>query len=120
MIDDDLLYRNLVADFLRKAGYRVAIAGDGIKALELYAENEGKFDLVICDFAMSGMEVIQIHERIKRVGPVPKFLICSGSVKAYQNTELLAAGITDYLRKPFTMPELLETVARVLLTRQAR
>ncbi len=116
VIDDDILIRDMFLGFLGKAGYRVVVAGDGFRALDLYSKNQGKFDLIISDFAMAGMDVLQIYKRMNEAGSVPKFLVCSGAPKAYGNPELISAGITDFLRKPFTVPEMLEMVARLLPT----
>jgi DNA-binding response OmpR family regulator len=113
IVDDDAEISQSIKYALSSKGYEVLLAGDGNEGLAM-AEKED-LDLVILDMMMPKRSGFLVLEKLRRseVAPVPIIMITANEGsrhKAY--AEML--GVDDYLRKPFAMDKLLESVKRLL------
>ncbi len=113
LVDDDREIIETLRTALEANGYEIIIARDGNQGLAL-AEREDP-DLVILDMMMPKRSGFLVLERLRRTRPVPVRVIMitanEGSRhKAY--AEML--GVDDYIRKPFAMDRLMESVNRLL------
>jgi DNA-binding response OmpR family regulator len=114
LVDDDAEIIEAMRYALEGRGYQVLIARDGNQGLAM-AEREDP-DLVILDMMMPKRSGFLVLEKLRRTRPVPVRIIMitanEGSRhKAY--AEML--GVDDYIRKPFPMDRLLDTVERLLV-----
>jgi DNA-binding response OmpR family regulator len=115
LVDDDPEIIESMRTVLESKGYEILVARDGNQGL-LMAERENP-DLVVLDMMMPKRSGFLVLERIRRSHPVPMRVIMitanEGSRhKAY--AEML--GVDDYIRKPFAMDRLLDSVQRLLPT----
>lgn len=115
IVDDDHEIVESVKFALETKGYAVLIARDGNQGLAM-AEREDP-DLVILDMMMPKRSGFLVLEKLRRSRPVPLRVIMitanEGSRhKAY--AEML--GVDDYIRKPFAMDRLMESVEKLLST----
>ena len=115
LVDDDAEIIESMRTVLQSKGYDVLIARDGKQGLAL-AEKENP-DLVILDMMMPKRSGFLVLETLRRSRSVPMRIIMitanEGSRhKAY--AEML--GVDDYIRKPFAMDRLLDSVQRLLAT----
>ena len=113
LVDDDHEIVESVRYALEAGGYEVLVARDGNQGLAM-AEREDP-DLVILDMMMPKRSGFLVLEKLRRSRPVPLRVIMitanEGSRhKAY--AEML--GVDDYIRKPFAMDRLMESVKRLL------
>ena len=113
LVDDDHEIIESVRIALEGAGYDILVARDGNQGLAL-AEREDP-DLVILDMMMPKRSGFLVLEKLRRTRPVPVRIIMvtanEGSRhKAYAET----LGVDDYIRKPFAMDRLLDSVNRLL------
>src|ERR1700761_5778916 len=113
IVDDDGEIVDAVRFALEQNGYGVLVARDGNQGLAM-AEREDP-DLVILDMMMPKRSGFLVLEKLRRSRPVPLRVIMitanEGSRhKAY--AEML--GVDDYIRKPFAMDRLMESVKRLL------
>jgi DNA-binding response OmpR family regulator len=113
LVDDDPEVVEAMRYALEGRGFQVLIARDGNQGLAM-AEREDP-DLVILDMMMPKRSGFLVLEKLRRTRPVPVRIIMvtanEGSRhKAY--AEML--GVDDYIRKPFAMDRLLDTVERLL------
>jgi DNA-binding response OmpR family regulator len=113
LVDDDREIIEAMQVALTAAGYEVVIARDGNQGLAM-AEREDP-DLLILDMMMPKRSGFLVLEKLRRSRPVPLRIIMvtanEGSRhKAY--AEML--GVDDYIRKPFPMDRLMESVSRLL------
>ncbi|MCH2123922.1 MAG: response regulator [Pirellulaceae bacterium] len=113
LVDDDREIIDAMRYALESKGYDMLIARDGNQGLAM-AEREDP-DLVILDMMMPKRSGFLVLEKLRRSRPVPVRIIMitanEGSRhKAY--AEML--GVDDYIRKPFAMDRLLESVHRLL------
>ena len=113
LVDDDPEIVESMRTVLESRGYRIIVARDGNQGLAL-AEGEEP-DLVVLDMMMPKRSGFLVLEKLRRSRPNPMRVIMitanEGSRhKAY--AEML--GVDDYIRKPFAMDRLLESVDRLL------
>jgi DNA-binding response OmpR family regulator len=113
IVDDDAEIVEAIRFALESKGYEILVARDGNQGLAM-AEREDP-DLVILDMMMPKRSGFLVLEKLRRTRPVPMRVIMitanEGSRhKAY--AEML--GVDDYIRKPFAMDRLIESVARLL------
>jgi DNA-binding response OmpR family regulator len=113
LIDDDATLRELLADQLHTAGYRMLEAADGTIGLRLAAEDAP--DLIVLDVMMPGMSGWEVCERVRAKSRVPIILLTAKG-EEFDKLRGFRLGVDDYVTKPFSFAEL---VARVgaLLTR---
>ena len=113
IVDDDYEIVEAVRYALESKGYTVMIARDGNQGLAM-AEREDP-DLVILDMMMPKRSGFLVLEKMRRTRETPMRVIMitanEGSRhKAY--AEML--GVDDYIRKPFPMDRLIESVQRLI------
>ncbi|MFM8434338.1 MAG: response regulator transcription factor [Planctomycetia bacterium] len=113
LVDDDPEIVESMKTVLESRGHSVLVARDGNQGLAM-AEKDAP-DLVVLDMMMPKRSGFLVLERLRRSRPVPLRVIMitanEGSRhKAY--AEML--GVDDYIRKPFAMDRLLESVQRLL------
>ncbi|MCA9062450.1 MAG: response regulator [Planctomycetaceae bacterium] len=112
VIEDDREISATVQSVLASAGYRVIAANNGADGRRLIQSQ--KPDLVLTDMMMprvGGFPVLEFLGEMESPPPVIMMTANEGSRhKAY--AEML--GVVDYLRKPFAMEVLLDSVARAL------
>ncbi len=123
LIVDDLPQNRLIlSQILARVGYEVETANDGAEALSRVV-CQPRPDLVISDVempVMNGIESVRLMrgmpEAISRI-PV---VAASGSQDPVLQRDMLLAGADAFLSKPVNVPELLETVGRLIRESMAR
>src|SRR5699024_7668545 len=94
-----------------KDGYHVFQAFDGVKALEIF--NEEEIDLVILDLMLPMLSGEEVLKDIRNKSQVP-VIITSAKVEEFDRIQGLRLGADDYVTKPFSNKELVERVKAVL------
>jgi signal transduction histidine kinase/ActR/RegA family two-component response regulator len=112
LVEDDSSVRELVRDELRKLGYRVFEAKNGLDACLVGTQQMGALQLLLTDVVMPGMSGTELAQHLRVIKPDLKLLFISG----YTDDVGIAAGdpASAYLQKPFT-PEALAKTIRDLL-----
>lgn len=113
LVDDDYEIVESMRLALEALGYQILVARDGNQGLAL-AEREDP-DLVILDMMMPKRSGFLVLEKLRRTRRIPTRIVMitaneGNRHKAY--AEML--GVDDYIRKPFAMDRLLESVNRLL------
>jgi len=114
VVDDSTTMRQMVSFTLQDAGHEVTEAADGIAAL---AEAKGrKFDLVITDVNMPGMNGIDLVKSLRELADFKFTPILVLTTEAGQDVKAKGreVGATGWIVKPFSPEQLLSTIARVL------
>jgi two-component system cell cycle sensor histidine kinase/response regulator CckA len=112
VVDDDDTIRDVVSKMLCRLGYAVLSADSGEKGLALFLKN--KFDLVMTDFNMSGMDGIHLAEYVKEKSPSTQVLLMTGADKAVILSKIKDSAVAKALFKPFTLAEMDVTVQKLL------
>lgn len=113
IIEDEERIRSFLQRGLNYEGYRVDVADDGQKGLDLARENPP--DLVLLDIMLPGMDGIEVCKRLRAGSDVP-VLMLTAKETIEDRVAGLDAGADDYLVKPFAFDELMARV-RALLRR---
>ena len=113
LVDDDYEIIESMRLALEAKGYQVFIARDGNQGLAM-AEKEDP-DLMILDMMMPKRSGFLVLEKLRRSRPVPmKVIMITANEGSRHKVYAEMLGVDDYLRKPFGMDRLLESVARLL------
>jgi CheY-like chemotaxis protein len=115
LIDDDEAVRRTCGEILRRAGYEVHCAEDGISGLGLFEHHS--FDLLITDLLMPERDGLETIMALRRGGRPLKILVISGCDRLIGGEFLTVAqhlGADLTLAKPFTRTELLTAVTSLL------
>jgi len=107
IVDDDPHIRELVRVFLRKDGFEVVEASDGVEALSKL--DSVKVDLAVIDVMMPNMDGWELCRELRGTLDIP-ILMLTAKAETSQKLKGFQLGSDDYLVKPF---EPLELVARV-------
>lgn len=107
--EDDLSIANLQKDYLELDGFEVTIVGTGSDALNALEQGTDKFDLVILDIMLPGLDGFGVLKKIREEEDIPVLLVSARAEELYK-IKGLDLGADDYITKPFSAAEL---VARV-------
>ena len=107
IVEDDENINNLLREALTKHGLNCTQAFSGTEGLIVFKND--KFDLVLLDLMMPGMDGQTLTQRIREVSKVP-IIIVSAKSNVDSKVDLLTSGADDFIGKPF---ELKELIARV-------
>lgn len=108
VVDDEPRIASFVSRALSAEGFRVDSAADGLRGLDL--AKTGRYELVVLDLLMPGMDGIAMLERLMGERPHQRVLVLSALSEVEDKVRCLELGASDYLSKPFALKEL---VARV-------
>lgn len=117
--EDDDNVRAFVVRALEMSGHEVVFAEDGGLALEVVAEEEGAFDLLLSDIKMPVMDGIGLALSVSSVYPDLKIMLMTGFADQRERAHGLDALVYDVLSKPFSLAQLTEKVADALIGRPA-
>jgi signal transduction histidine kinase len=119
LVEDDPSVRNLVRDELRKLGYRVLEAKNGVEACLVATQQTGALDLLLTDVVMPGMGGRELAQHLSVIKPDLKILFISGYIDDVGLHAGHEEGSSSFLQKPFT-PEALARAVRELLDTRLR
>jgi two-component system, cell cycle sensor histidine kinase and response regulator CckA len=117
-VEDEPSVRMLVRDELRKLGYRVLEAKNGIEACLLATQQAGSFQLLLTDVVMPGMAGRELAQHLSVIKPDLRTLFISGYLDDVGIMAGQEEGMSSFLQKPFT-PEVLARAVRNLLDANA-
>ena len=113
LVDDEDMIWDVLSDMLQELGYQVILAGDGKEAVEIYSGNPGMIDLVILDMLMPNMGGQETFFMLKELNPDVKVLASSGYVSQEEIQDVMDAGASGFLRKPYHMADLARKIKEI-------
>ena len=111
VVDDELLIRSVIKEYLFLEGYEVDEAGNGQEAVDLVTSND--YSLIIMDIMMPHMDGFEACREIKKVKDIPCIMLSARS-EEYDKLNGFEVGIDDCVTKPFSPKELMARVKAVL------
>jgi len=119
LVEDTPANQHLIRTLLRKAGLEVDVAASGeegcLKALR--SATEGRpFDVILLDMQMPGIDGYEAARRLRQHDWQHPIIALTAHAMAGDREKCLASGCNDYLAKPITRGNLMETVGRYLAT----
>lgn len=112
IIDDAAFMRMMVHDILKKNGYEVIEAADGIEGIEKFTEHTPA--LILMDITMGKMDGLTATREIKRIDDGAKIIMLSAVSTPGSIAGSFISGAVDFIAKPFQADRLLETVKKHL------
>ena len=117
IVDDDRDIRNLLAEQLRDAGYRVTTAADGVEMRK--ALDKGPADLIVLDLNMPGEDGLTLTRNLRAAKSATPVIMLTARGEPIDRLLGLEMGADDYLAKPFEPRELLARIRSVLRRAQS-
>ena len=111
LVDDHANTREVVSGELVEAGYRILVAEDGVRALEIL-EKEEEVSLILLDWHMPGMDgksFLEHHGRNERLASIP-VILCT----AMESSVASPSRVKRVLRKPFSIGQLQKAIVSTL------
>lgn len=111
IVDDDSNIAELISLYLIKECYETEMVGDGLEAVEKFAEY--KPNLVLLDLMLPGIDGYEVCRRIRKTSDTP-IMMLSAKGETFDKVLGLELGADDYLMKPFEPKELVARVKAIL------
>jgi CheY-like chemotaxis protein len=114
LVEDEIMLRDLLTEFLVRAGYSVIEAGDGEEGIAMYRAHANSIDLVLSDIGLPKLGGEQVFGAIRKINPAAKVVFCTGFIEEAKREMLLEAGAMNIVQKPYKVPEVLSAVREAL------
>ncbi|MCR9144078.1 MAG: response regulator [bacterium] len=111
-VDDEDAVREEFGLFLKRKGYEVVTAADGLQAFRLFRREEP--DIVLTDFHMPEITGLELLKEIKAIRPEVPVILISGKADMRTAVEALKEDAFDFLQKPVDSTDLLRSVQKAL------
>ena len=112
IVDDDPVILEVIGDILKKNGYEVVAAPNGMAGIR---ELERKyFDLVLTDLVMPDVDGMEVLDHVVTTSPKAICIILTGHATIKSSVEAIKKGAFDYVTKPITADELLVVIEKAL------
>jgi CheY-like chemotaxis protein len=116
LVEDDPLIQEVLMEYLDGEGYKVETASNGLDGLEKFAP--GRFDVVLSDKAMPEMSGDQMALEIRKQCSKQPIILMTGYGDLMNAAGECPEGIDAVVGKPVSIAHLLETIAKVLLSKE--
>jgi two-component system, cell cycle response regulator len=118
VVDDDAALSRLMKHYFIGAGHVCEAFSNAESALERIAGTT--FDVLVTDIVLPGMKGLELAERAHRVRPEMSIIVTTGFIDDFSYDAAVAAGAADFIKKPFTLNELMIRIKHVLLLERLR
>lgn len=111
VVDDNTINQEVAVSLLRNLHYLADVAGSGSEALKKCIED--RYDIVLMDIQMEGMDGVETTRKIRETVPEneqPWIIALTANALGDQREHYLAEGMDDYLSKPFRSVDLLRVI----------
>jgi DNA-binding response OmpR family regulator len=112
LVDDEVEFTSSLEKVLKRRGFDVTVAAEGLTALPLIAKEQ--FDVVLLDIKMPGMDGIQVLREIKRFSSNLPVILLTGHYSLSEEEDTLQLGAFAYLHKPCPIGELVDVIAKAV------
>jgi two-component system copper resistance phosphate regulon response regulator CusR len=114
IVEDETAIANFICEGLEEEGFAVDVANNGKKGLELALGNLQEYDVILLDWMLPGISVIEICRAIRVENKIVPIIFLTAKDTIDDVVFGLETGANDYIRKPFSFEELLARI-RVLM-----
>ncbi len=113
VVDDEEILRHAAGAILKKCGYEVITASDGLQALQIFEQRHSEIKGVLLDLVMPQKSGEQVYLEMKAIDPMVKVIMASGFKQDERVTFALNQGVNAFIQKPYTLEKLAEVMAEV-------
>jgi CheY-like chemotaxis protein len=116
LAEDTTMNQTLIRHIFARMGYVIEIVNNGLAAVE--SAREADYDLILMDIQMPGMDGIEacthiLAEASARGTRPPAIVAVTANASVDNRQQCLAAGMCDFIPKPFTLDRLHQVVSRM-------
>jgi DNA-binding NtrC family response regulator len=115
VVDDELLIRETLAEYLTQEGFAVTACASGEEGLARAADQP--FDVALCDVQLPGMDGLELLDRLLKVNSETLVLLITAYATVENAVAAFQRGAHDYLMKPILLEEVLSKIRRLLAYR---
>jgi PAS domain S-box-containing protein len=114
LVDDEEVLVSVGHEIMQHLGYRVTPMTSSAAALEIFRAQPDTFDLVVTDQTMPQMTGIELAKSLFQTRPGLPIILCTGYSDIVSSETAKAAGIREFLMKPYVLRDFAQTIRRVL------
>ncbi len=114
LVEDEESLLDVLKLVLESSGYRVLTAADGEEAVALYWREHRSIALVLSDMGLPRMGGWDAMLKILAINPQAKVLLASGFFESKLREEVMAAGATDFIQKPYVPEIILQRIEEII------
>lgn len=118
VVDDDEALLDVLKRFLAMQGHDCDVFSSAEVALEHLAEKS--CDILIADIVMPGMKGLQLTKEVKKSWPDTNVIVMTGFIDDFSYDQAIEAGASDFIKKPFSVHEMMFRIKHVLLQEKLR
>ena len=111
-VEDELFLGKIVKESLESRGFEVIMESDGAKAMEVF--NRSKPDICVLDVMLPNKDGFAIADEIRDINEVIPLIFLTAKTQTEDVVKGFSLGGNDYIRKPFSMEELIVRIQNVL------
>ncbi len=116
VVDDEDMVRLTAQALLEQAGYEVLLAEDGLQALQVLETHGQQIQCVLLDLLMPGLDGEQVLGSLRKGFPKLPVIISSGYSHGRLSRLIEGNPLTQFVKKPYDMRQLLEAVGQAIRT----
>lgn len=120
LVDDEVIIADVAMEMLESLGYNVLLATNGHKAIEIYAKEKDRIDLVILDLVMPGLSGANTFEQLKNKNQDIKVLLSSGYSLSGEARNMMTNGCCGFIQKPYDVVKLSQKIKEILNTKNKK
>ena len=120
LVEDEEALRMPVVKMLRKNGYAVLEAADGFAAIRIFRSQSRRIDVILLDVTIPGATSLEVLKEVRRIQPGIKIILTSAYGLDMVPFPPDAPKVTEYIRKPFQLRDLLRLFEKVLSVEAVR
>ncbi|MFC1821416.1 FAD-dependent oxidoreductase [Thermodesulfobacteriota bacterium] len=111
VVDDELVVRDSLKEWLEEEGFQVDMAESGAEALDRMADQ--RYHLMLLDIKMPGMDGVEVLKRSKESRPELPVVMMTAYATVETAVEAMKMGAMDYLMKPFDPDTLIPLIVQL-------
>ncbi|MBF0209510.1 MAG: response regulator [Desulfamplus sp.] len=113
IVDDDIGLRSILVKSFKVIGFNCSEAENAVTAYNMICNGVKQIDLVISDISMPVMDGIELMQKVKKQFPEIDFIIMTGFSGEYSYVDIIDAGASDYMTKPFGINSVAAKIERI-------
>lgn len=113
VVDDEPEVLELLVEYFKTQGLRVATAADGRAAVAALEREPARYSLVVTDLQLPGLDGLGVLEAARRANPSCYVVIVTGYASIDTAIQAVRLGAYDYLTKPFSLGQLDVVLQRI-------
>lgn len=114
VIEDEKSLRDMMEEFLISNGYKVITATNGEEAITIYKQNIDEIKLVFSDIGLPKIDGFSLFKNMNAINPEVKTILTSGFIDSSKKSEIINAGVKDFMQKPYHPEEVLRKIRKIL------